>query len=64
VHCQADLFTSLFCEKVASSRQICAAVEAGEVDVAIVGGGVPEAMRRLLAATPYATDELVLIVPS
>lgn len=35
---------------------------AGEVDVALVGSSVPEALQDQLVATPYATDELVLVV--
>ena len=34
----------------------------GKIDVALVGSRVPESLEESLVATPYATDELVLIV--
>jgi len=48
--------------QVKTGSQICAAVEAGSVDVALIGGDVPEHLRDKLHVSPYAADELVLIV--
>jgi DNA-binding transcriptional LysR family regulator len=49
--------------QVDKSRRICEAVAAGEVEVAIVGGSVPDELRDRLTAVPYARDEVMLVVP-
>ncbi|DBB03856.1 TPA: hypothetical protein ACH3X1_012948 [Trebouxia sp. C0004] len=49
---------------VDKSRSVCLSVANGEVDVAIIGGHVPEDLKDVLQAVPYAQDELVLLVPS
>ena len=51
---------------VDGSRPICAAVAGGELDVALVGGGVPSDLvsSGSVSARPFATDEVVLIVPT
>mmetsp|Transcript_6191 Transcript_6191/g.17303 ORF Transcript_6191/g.17303 Transcript_6191/m.17303 type:complete len:863 (+) Transcript_6191:193-2781(+) len=48
--------------QVDSSRRICEAVAAGEVDVALIGSQLAPGLEKMLVATPYSTDELVLIV--
>jgi len=51
---------------VDGSRPICGAVAAGDLDVALVGGGVPSDLvaSGAVSARPFATDEVVLIVPA
>ncbi|BDA41067.1 probable ruBisCO transcriptional regulator [Coccomyxa sp. Obi] len=49
--------------QVDQSRRACDAVARGEADCAIIGGDVPEDLEAILQVTPYAHDELVLIVP-
>ncbi|KAK9916423.1 hypothetical protein WJX75_002429 [Coccomyxa subellipsoidea] len=49
--------------QVEQSRRACDAVARGEADCAIIGGDVPEDLAPVLQVTPYANDELVLIVP-
>lgn len=36
----------------------------GQVDIAIVGGDIPPELNHLLEVTPYAEDELALILPT
>ncbi|CAK0737405.1 hypothetical protein CVIRNUC_000907 [Coccomyxa viridis] len=48
---------------VEQSRRACSAVANGEADCAIIGGDVPDELAHVLKVTPYASDELVLIVP-
>ncbi len=46
-----------------STRKIAWAVVNGELDIAVIGGEVPEELVNVLEITPYAEDELVLILP-
>jgi DNA-binding transcriptional LysR family regulator len=49
---------------VDSTRRACEGVAAGALDAAIVGGGVPADLAPKLTVSPYAADEVVLIVPA
>ncbi|KAK9823685.1 hypothetical protein WJX72_004627 [[Myrmecia] bisecta] len=49
--------------QVDKSRRVCDAVASGDVDVAIIGGEVPQELQEKLQVTAYAQDEFVLIVP-
>nr|WKT05625.1 LysR transcriptional regulator [Chlorokybus atmophyticus] len=48
---------------VDSTRHICWNVANGQIDIAIIGGEVPLELREILQVTPYADDELALILP-
>ena len=41
------------------SRRVCDAVAGGQLDVAIIGGEVPEDLQASLKAVTYAEDQLV-----
>ncbi len=49
--------------QVHSTRRICWAVANGQIDLAIVGGEVPQELTDTLEITSYAEDELALILP-
>nr|YP_009370201.1 probable RuBisCO transcriptional regulator [Bulboplastis apyrenoidosa]ARO90690.1 probable RuBisCO transcriptional regulator [Bulboplastis apyrenoidosa] len=49
--------------QVHSTRRISWSVANGQVDLAIIGGEVPEELRDILQVTAYAEDELALILP-
>ncbi|MBW4618092.1 MAG: LysR family transcriptional regulator [Cyanosarcina radialis HA8281-LM2] len=46
-----------------STRRTAWSVANGQVDLAIIGGEVPAELQEALEITPYAEDELVLILP-
>jgi len=46
-----------------STRKIASAIANGELDIAVIGGEVPQELANILEITPYAEDELVLILP-
>lgn len=48
---------------VHSTRRTCWSVANGQVDLAIIGGEVPTELQESLEVTPYAQDELALILP-
>eukprot|EP00455_Lapot_gusevi_P001949 TRINITY_DN10750_c0_g1_i2.p1 TRINITY_DN10750_c0_g1~~TRINITY_DN10750_c0_g1_i2.p1 ORF type:complete len:260 (+),score=-66.91 TRINITY_DN10750_c0_g1_i2:430-1209(+) len=48
---------------VYSTKQVCYNVFKGNIDLALVGGEVPNEYKSKLYITPYAEDELVLILP-
>lgn len=48
---------------VHSTRRTCWSVVNGQVDLAIIGGEVPSELLESLEVTPYAEDELALILP-
>ncbi|AFY72254.1 transcriptional regulator [Synechococcus sp. PCC 7502] len=49
---------------VHSTRRTAWSVANGQVDLAIIGGEVPAELQDLLTITPYAEDELALVIPS
>lgn len=49
--------------QVHSTRKISWSVANGEIDLAIVGGEVPNELKSVLDITSYAEDELALILP-
>lgn len=49
--------------QVYSTRQISWKVANGQIDLAVVGGKVPNELSELLEVTSYAEDELALILP-
>ena len=49
--------------QVHSTRKIAWGVATGRIDLAIVGGEVPQELKSDLELTPYAEDELALIIP-
>jgi DNA-binding transcriptional LysR family regulator len=49
--------------QVHSTRKIAWDVNSGNIDLAIVGGEIPAELSKKLAITPYAEDELALILP-
>nr|YP_009294103.1 LysR transcriptional regulator [Hildenbrandia rubra]AOM67345.1 LysR transcriptional regulator [Hildenbrandia rubra] len=49
--------------QVHSTRLISWSVANGQVDLAIVGGEIPEELEKVLQVTSYAEDELALILP-
>jgi len=49
--------------QVHSTRKIAWGVANGRVDLAIVGGEVPQELQHILEITSYAEDELALILP-
>lgn len=49
--------------QVDNSRRICDAIAKSELDLAIIGGDIPAELADCLQATPYAQDELALILP-
>jgi DNA-binding transcriptional LysR family regulator len=48
---------------VHSTRRTCWSVMNGQVDLAIIGGEVPLELQESLEISPYAEDELALILP-
>lgn len=48
---------------VHSTRRISWSVANGQVDLAVIGGEVPAELQEMLTITPYAEDELVLVLP-
>lgn len=50
--------------QVHSTRKIAWGVATGRIDLAIIGGEVPQELKRDLEITPYAEDELALIIPT
>ncbi|CAM9094359.1 unnamed protein product [Discosporangium mesarthrocarpum] len=49
--------------EVNSTRRTAWSVANGQIDIAIVGGQIPIELKQILEVTPYAEDELVLILP-
>ena len=49
--------------EVHSTRRTGWSVANGHVDLAIIGGELPQELNELLEVTPYATDELALVLP-
>jgi DNA-binding transcriptional LysR family regulator len=49
--------------QVDQSRRICDAVASGQLDVAIIGGEVPDDLQASLKAVTYAEDQLVRLLP-
>jgi DNA-binding transcriptional LysR family regulator len=49
--------------QVHSTRKIAWEIATGRIDLAIVGGEVPQELKNDLELTPYAEDELALILP-
>lgn len=49
--------------QVHSTRRTSWSVANGQVDLAIIGGEVPAELQETLQITPYAEDELALILP-
>jgi len=49
---------------VHSTRRTAWSVANGQVDLAIIGGEVPAELQDMLTITPYAEDELALVLPS
>ena len=50
--------------QVHSTRRTGWSVANGQIDLAIIGGQLPEDLENLLQVIPYATDELALVLPS
>ena len=49
--------------QVHSTRRTGWSVANGQIDLAIIGGQLPSELENLLQVTPYATDELALVLP-
>jgi molybdate transport repressor ModE-like protein len=49
--------------QVHSTRKIAWGIATGRIDLAVVGGEVPQELKSELELTPYAEDELALILP-
>ena len=49
--------------QVHSTRRTGWSVANGHIDLAIIGGQLPQELRELLEVIPYATDELALVLP-
>jgi DNA-binding transcriptional LysR family regulator len=49
--------------QVHSTRKIAWGIATGRIDLAVVGGEVPQELKNDLELTPYAEDELALILP-
>ena len=49
--------------RVHSTRRTGWSVANGQIDLAIIGGQLPQELEDLLQITPYATDELALVLP-
>ena len=49
--------------QVHSTRKISWGVANGNIDLAVVGGEVPQDLQKNLEITSYAEDELALILP-
>ncbi len=50
--------------QVHSTRRTGWSVANGQIDLAIIGGELPTDLQELLQVTPYATDELALVLPT
>ena len=50
--------------QVHSTRRTGWSVANGQIDLAIIGGQLPNDLENLLQVIPYATDELALVLPS
>ena len=50
--------------QVHSTRRTGWSVANGQIDLAIIGGQLPPELENLLQITPYATDELALVLPA
>nr|YP_010338696.1 LysR transcriptional regulator [Glaucosphaera vacuolata]UNJ18646.1 LysR transcriptional regulator [Glaucosphaera vacuolata] len=50
--------------QVHSTRRISWSVANGQIDIAIIGGEIPFELKEVLHVTPYAEDELALILPT
>lgn len=49
--------------QVHSTRRVAWSVSNGQVNLAVVGGKVPDELKETLLITPYVEDELALILP-
>ena len=49
--------------QVHSTRRTGWSVANGQIDLAIIGGQLPPELREVLEVTPYANDELALVLP-
>jgi len=49
--------------QVHSTRRVAWAVANGQIDIGIIGGAIPYELNDILKITPYAEDELALILP-
>ncbi len=49
---------------VHSTRRTCWSLVNGQVDLAIIGGEVPAELTESISITPYAEDELALVLPA
>lgn len=49
---------------VHSTRRTCWSLVNGQVDLAIIGGEVPAELAESISVTPYAEDELALVLPA
>ena len=49
--------------QVHSTRKVAWGIATGRIDLAVVGGEVPQELKSDLELTPYAEDELALILP-
>ena len=50
--------------QVYSTRKIAWGIATGRIDLAVVGGEVPQELKKDLELIPYAEDELALILPT
>ncbi len=50
--------------QVHSTRRTGWSVANGQIDLAIIGGELPNDLKELLQVIPYATDELALVIPT
>ncbi|CAM9106373.1 unnamed protein product [Chrysoparadoxa australica] len=49
--------------QVHSTRRIAWSIANGQLDIAIVGGEIPNELKEILEVVPYVEDELALILP-
>ena len=49
--------------QIHSTRRTGWSVANGQIDLAIIGGQLPEELNELLEVTPFANDELALVIP-
>jgi len=49
---------------VHSTRRTCWSLVNGQIDLAIIGGEVPPELMTAITVTPYAEDELALVLPT
>lgn len=49
---------------VHSTRRTCWSLVNGQIDLAIIGGEVPAELTESISITPYAEDELALVLPA